>query len=116
MNPLSKPLTTHQANQEIESLKKKNTRIDEDIEQLKSQIKNAPKYSITLTPLNIYLEHLKGLREARDQIKELKSVQHGNNEEIKNLEDYKNNKKKFVTRSNVNESKNRVKTSRLPQG
>ena len=112
MNPLSKPLTIHQANQEIESLKKKNTQIGEDIEDLRDQINNAPKYSISLTPLSIYLEHLKGLREARDQIKELKNVQHGNNEEIKNLEDYKNNKKKFVTRSNVSESKNRVKSVR----
>ena len=105
MKPLSKPLTTHQANQEIESLKKKNTQIDVDIQELRDEIKNAPKYSITLTPLSIYLEHLKGLREARDQIKELKSVQHGNNEEIKNLEDYKNNKNKFVTRSKVSEFK-----------
>ena len=90
MKPLSKPLTTHQANQEIESLKKKNTQIDVDIQELRDEIKNAPKYSITLTPLSIYLEHLKGLRETRDQIKELKDVQHCNSEVIKNLEDYKN--------------------------
>jgi len=105
MNPLSKPITTHQANQEIQSLKKKNTRIDGDIQELRDKIQNATKYSITQTPLNIYLDHLKELRVARDKIKELKDIQHCNNEAIKNLEAYKDKKRKFITQSKVSEFK-----------
>ena len=109
MNPLSKPITTHQANQEIESLKKKNTRIDGDIQELREKIQNAPKYSITQTPLNIYLEHLKGLRVARDKIKELKDKQHCNNEAIKNFEAHKDKKRKIITQSKISELRNTIK-------
>jgi len=45
------------------------------------------------------------LRVARDKIKELKDIQHCNNEAIKNLEAYKDKKRKFITQSKVSEFK-----------